>query len=555
MRNAPTATADRIHFSCAQRPQLQIHFQQQDSLLHSHMSSPYYITTPIYYVNDAPQIGNAYTTIAADVLARFFRFAGRDVHFLTGTDEHGIKVVKVAKERGITASALVDEVVLHFQDMWRLLGISNDDFIRTSEERHEIRVKEIVSELVARDEIYLGNYEGWYDEGQEEFVTEMAARAHNFRSPMNDRLLVRYQEPSYFFRLKKWAPHLLEHIAKHPDFVQPDSRRNEVVSKLKQGVEDLSISRLAEKLDGWGVRLPNDPDHVVYVWIDALTNYVTALGWPPYKDEPSEAYDRYWPANIHLIGKDILWFHAVYWPCLLMALEYPLPRRVYAHGWLTSEGRKMSKSLGNFISGETIREFCEEYSRDVFRYFLLREVPFGSDGDFSRSAFRGRYNTELANGVGNLLSRTTNMINRYCEGRLAAPTDDDASHQVRAAAESLNHDAESLMEACAIHRYLERIQSLVDASNRYIDSTAPYKLAKDPSQAQRVGGILNNCAQAVRIVLEALYPIMPDAALQGLEALGLDAPPNGSFAERTRWGALETGTVIAKAPPLFPRKG
>lgn len=517
------------------------------------MSQTFYVTTPIYYVNDAPHIGHSYTTIAADVLARFFRATGRDVRFLTGTDEHGIKIVKAAAEKGVSPSQLADAVVVHFQDLWAELNISNDDFIRTSQDRHEKRVQRIVQDLVDRDEIYLGSYQGWYDEGQEEFVTESTARENDYKSAINGKPLVRFTEPSYFFRLSKWVQPLLDHIEANPEFIQPASRRNEVVSKLKLGVEDLSISRLADKVGGWGVRLPNDSDHTVYVWIDALSNYYTALGWPAVGDEYDGKYEKYWPADLHLIGKDILWFHAVYWPCMLMALGRPLPRCVFAHGWWTSEGKKMSKSLGNFISRESIDEFCREYGRDAYRYFLLREVPFGADGDFSRDSLKSRYNSELANGIGNLLSRTANMVGKYFDGVLPAPGEMTAVEAaVLYAADQVRSQAVELMERCAFHAYLENVMQLVTATNQYIDVTAPFKLAKDPSQRPRLATILNTCAQAVRIVLEYLAPVMPDVAARGLALVG--GPADGDLTARTAWGALSAGTKIIKPEPLLPRK-
>ena len=519
------------------------------------MSEKFYITTPIYYVNDAPHIGHAYTTIAADVLARFFRVVGRDVRFLTGTDEHGVKIVKAAQENNMSPQEMADSVVVHFKEMWKTLNISNDDFIRTSQDRHKNRVGRIVELLLERDEIYLGSYEGWYDEGQEEFVTDSVARANDFKSAINEQPLVRYSEPSYFFRLSKWAPKLIEYIEANPGFVMPELRRNEVLSRLRGGVDDLSFSRLAEKLGGWGVRLPNDPEHTVYVWIDALFNYLTATGLPEIGDEHDNRFGRYWPADVHLIGKDILWFHAVYWPCLLMALDFPLPKRVFAHGWWTSEGRKMSKSLGNFISAEKITELCKEYSRDVLRYFLLREIAFGSDGDFSRNSFRERYHAELANGVGNLLSRTTNMINRYFNGELPAAEKPGPEEQpVIEAAANLSKNAVSIMERLAFQEYLEAVQQLVNATNKYIEVTEPFKLARDDSQRARLGAILNTCAQATRITFEWLYPYMPESAVLGLEALGLDEPEPGSLLERTAWGKLPAGTAIKKASPLYPRK-
>ncbi|OPX24098.1 MAG: methionine--tRNA ligase, partial [Planctomycetales bacterium 4484_123] len=340
------------------------------------MSETFYVTTPIYYVNDEPHIGHSYTTIAADVLARYHRAQGRDVRFLTGTDENASKVAVAAAERDVDPQAHCDEYCQMFRSFWEFLNISHDDFIRTTEPRHTKRVQSIIQQLLDRGQIYLGKYEGWYDPGQEEFVTEQTAKDNEYRSPISGRPLERYAEPSYFFRLGDWADKLLAHIEAHPEFIQPEARRNEVVSKVAAGVEDLSISRSTAT---WGIPMPNDPSHRVYVWIDALSNYITALGWPEVGDEYDGKWMKYWPADLQLIGKDILWFHTVYWPCMLMALDVPLPKTVFAHGWWTAEGKKMSKSLGNFISRQAITEFCQQYHRDVFRYFLLREVPFGLD--------------------------------------------------------------------------------------------------------------------------------------------------------------------------------
>jgi methionyl-tRNA synthetase len=518
------------------------------------VSETFYVTTPIYYVNDVPHIGHAYTTIAADVLARYHRAQNRDVRFLTGTDEHGIKIFKAAQEKGMDPGALGDSVVVHFQDLWKRLEITHDDFIRTTQDRHERRVQDIVAQLLGRDEIYQGQYEGWYDEGQEEFVTESTARDNNFKSAISGRDLVRYAEPAWFFRLGKWVPRLIEHIEAHPRFVMPEARRNEVLSKLKLGVEDLCISRSVEKLP-WGVTMPNDPTHVVYVWIDALSNYISALGIPEVGMDDDGRHAKYWPADLHLIGKDILWFHAVYWPCMLMALEIPLPRTVFAHGWWTSEGKKMSKSLGNFISREQIAEICEEYSVDVFRYYLLRAVTFGADGDFSREMFQTRYNTELANTVGNLLSRTVNMISRYFDGRIPeVAASIDQAQPVHQAAASLAETAEDLMGACEFQTYLERVLALADATNRFIDQTEPFRLAKDPDQREPLGAILGTCAEACRIVLVGLWPVLPEKAVAGLQMLQAEISENQALTDRARWSDRLAGRTVQKADPLFPRK-
>ncbi len=517
------------------------------------MSKTYYVTTPIYYVNDAPHIGHSYTTIAGDVLARYFRAQGRDVRFLTGTDEHGIKIVKSAAEKGVTPNELADQVVVHFESLWKDLNISNDDFIRTTQPRHEKRVQEFVRRLVEKDEIYLGEYAGWYDEGEEGFVTESTARDNDYKGEISGKPLVKYSEQSYFFRLSKWAPKLIEYIKANPNFVQPQARRNEVLSKLAQGVDDLSISRHKDKL-AWGIEMPNDPDHVVYVWIDALSNYATALGIPEIGDDDDGKFAEYWPCDVHLIGKDILWFHTVYWPCMLMALDMPLPKCVFAHGWWTSEGKKMSKSLGNFISREVIAELCEEYSLDVFRYYLLRAVSFGADGDFSREMLQQRYNAELANTIGNLLSRTVNMIGRYFDGEVPAPGESGELEQpVLTAAADLNESAEAIMEACRFHEYLDKTLALATATNVYIDRTEPFKLAKDESQRERLGTILYTCVEAVRIVMLHLQPVMPETSRRALEMLGVPAV-EGTLSEAGKWGRMAPGTKVQKCDPLFPRK-
>ncbi|MBI5726013.1 MAG: methionine--tRNA ligase [Planctomycetes bacterium] len=514
----------------------------------------FYVTTPIYYVNDVPHIGHSYTTIAADVLGRFWRACGRDVRFLTGTDEHGIKIVKAAAEKQTTPRELADSVHVQFKELWRQLDISNDDFIRTTEPRHEKRVQRIVADMAARDEVYKGKYEGWYDEGQEEYVTESAAREQEFKSAINGRPLVRYSEENWFFRLAKWVPALIKHTEADPRFIQPDARRNEVLSKLKLGVEDLCISRNVAKLP-WGIAMPNDPQHVIYVWVDALSNYLTACGLPEIGDEFDRRAEKYWPADVHLIGKDILWFHAVYWPCILLALGRPLPRCVYAHGWWTSEGKKMSKTLGNFISREVIAEICDQYSPDAFRYFLLRAMTFGQDGDFSRDMFKQRYNVELANGVGNLLSRTTNMVDKYFDGLLPAPGEaEPRDDHVRKVAADLAGSVVGLMEALEFHAYLEKIAALTAATNKYIDDTAPFKLAKDPAQKPRLATVLYNCAEALRLILIHLCPVMPSAGRAGLEQLGWPWPQGKTLIELGNWGLLPAGAKTTKGQALFPRK-
>src|SRR4051794_5061845 len=334
-------------------------------------NNTYYVTTPIYYPNGDPHLGSVYTTVICDVLARYHRLLGAETYFLTGTDEHGTKMAKAAAAENSTPQALADKYSKVFADLWEELEITNDDFIRTSEARHKQAVQKIVQKMLATGDIYLGAYEGWYDEGQEEFVTETEAKTNEYKSAVSSRPLTRYTEPTYFFRLKKYAPRVQQYIEQHPEFIQPEARRNEVLSKLKQGVEDLSISRATLK---WGIPLPNDPGHVLYVWIDALSNYITALGYGTGDDGK---FRKYWPANVHLIGKEILWFHTVYWPAVLFSLGLEQPRQVYAHGWWTSEGRKMSKTEGNFIDIGRLRGVIEKHSLDALRFYLLRAAPFG----------------------------------------------------------------------------------------------------------------------------------------------------------------------------------
>ena len=382
----------------------------------------FYITTPIYYPNGEPHLGHVYTTVCADVAARWHRLLGKDVHFLTGTDEHGIKMVKTAAEQGITPLELATKNADVFRETWKTLGITNNDFIRTSEDRHKLGCQEIVRRMLATGDIYLGHYEGWYDEGQEEFITETEAKNAEFKSAINGKPLVRYKEPGYFFKLTKYVDQVFKAISEDQIEIRPQSRKNEILSKLKGWDQDLSISRASLT---WGIPMPNDPTHVLYVWIDALSNYVTALDWPA---GDGKLFEKYWPADAHLIGKEILWFHAFYWPAMLLALEQRLPRKLFAHGWWTSDGKKMSKTLGNFVDLAKLAEYSTKYSNDAVRFYMLRAAPFGNDLDFSASELKTSY-LELGNVLGNLLNRTLNMIAKYRDGVVpqlgeAGPEDD-----------------------------------------------------------------------------------------------------------------------------------
>jgi methionyl-tRNA synthetase len=509
------------------------------------MSTRFYITTPIYYPNAEPHLGHVYTTLAADVLARYHRLIGDETFFLTGTDEHGIKMVKTAADQKIEPRELADRVVAVFEQLWKELNVTHDDFIRTTSDRHKLAVQKIVEKLQANGDIYLGEYSGWYDEGQEEFVTETEAKVAEFKSAISGRPLVRYAEKSYFFRLTKYAPRVLQYIEDHPHFIQPESRRNEVVSKLKAGVEDLSISRATLK---WGIPMPHDPAHVVYVWIDALSNYITAIG---YGSSDESLLQKFWPADVHLIGKEILWFHTVYWPAMLMGLELPLPKCVFAHGWWTSEGRKMSKTMGNFVDLEKLHGVIKDYSLDALRFYLLRAAPFGSDLDWSDGDFNKSFN-ELANVVGNCLNRTVKMIGRYRGGKLPAigageDIDKHLIEQTSALPQKLG-DAYARLE---LQHALTLPVELARATNGYIDATEPFKLAKDPAKASRLDTVLNLSAQAIYRALVALLPVLPEKASAGLKQLGVDV--TGQHLPNLFGRQLEVGAQLGEGQPLFPK--
>jgi methionyl-tRNA synthetase len=510
------------------------------------MDRRFYITTPIYYPNGEPHLGHVYTTIAADTIARYHRLAGDDTFFLTGTDEHGVKMVKTAAGRGVTPRELANEFSDEFRNLWKELHVSNDDFIRTPEDRHHATVTVVVKQLLANDDIYMGFYTGWYDEGQEEFITETTAKEQEFKSAVSGRPLVRHEEKSYFFRLSKYVPRILQYIADHPDFIQPDGRRNEVVSKLKAGVDDLSISRASLQ---WGIPMPNDPQHIVFVWIDALTNYISALGYGTGDDH---RFNKFWPADVHLIGKEIIWFHTVYWPAMLMSLGLPLPKKVFAHGWWTHEARKMSKTLGNVVDVPAIRKIISTYSEDAFRYYLLRAATFGADLDWSDKEFANAY-FELSKKLGNCLNRLTSMAAKYRHNTIPASGEiTDGDRVVLDAVEQLPKKLAGAYERIALQDCVTLPIDLVRLVDGYIEATAPFKLAKDPAQSARLDSVLRVIARGIHAALIGLLPALPDKAAAGLSQLGVDVAGKSmkELFEANLADNMPLGTPSALFPPV-----
>ncbi|MBY0512076.1 MAG: methionine--tRNA ligase, partial [Rhodospirillaceae bacterium] len=513
------------------------------------MSKAFYITTPIYYVNDKPHIGHAYTTIACDVLARFKRLDGYDVKFLTGTDEHGQKVAKAAADKGITPQALCDANSRNFQDLAKTLGISNTDFIRTTEERHIKSCQALWKRLEANGQIYLDKYAGWYAVRDEAFYDESELTT----GPTGEKLAPSgapvewVEEESYFFPLSKWQQKLLDFYDANPDFMGPKSRFNEIYSFVKGGLNDLSISRTAFS---WGVPVPDNDKHVMYVWIDALTNYITSLGYP---DETGEMA-KFWPAEnpvaLHMVGKDIIRFHCVYWPAFLMAAKLPVPRRVFAHGWWTVEGQKMSKSLGNAIDPNML---VEKYGLDQLRFFMMREIPFGNDGDFSEAAIAGRINGELANAFGNLAQRFLSFIAKNLGGVLPAPhhltPEDD---QLLAACSDLLDQCREAMERQAFNDVIEAIWVVVRAANAYVDVQAPWALKKtDPV---RMNTVLYVLAETVRHLAILIQPFVPTSAAKMLDQLAVPETSR-TFEYLCKSHALKAGTQLPTPTGVFPRYG
>ena len=516
------------------------------------------ITTPIYYVNDRPHIGHVFTTTLVDVAARAHRLRGEEVFFLTGTDEHAGKVSDAARERGLTPLEWADINAGTYRETFAAYGITHDDFIRTSEARHVERVQHYVRQLLESGDLYLGDYEGWYDPGEEEYVPDSRAAEHGYKSPISGRPLVRREERNYFFRLSAYGGFLLELLERRPGFVQPDARRNEVIGRIRQGLLDVPASRTGSA--GWGIPFPGDPEHTVYVWIDALFNYLSAVD--------TDERRHLWPADVHLIGKDILWFHAVIWPAVLEALRripgnewIGLPGRIQAHGFWIREGQKMSKSLGNFIELETLDEHVACFGLDALRWFLVTQGPLGAhDCDFAEARFAEVYNADLANTLGNCASRVANMTARYAGGRLAAPGAHPAAGELETAAGEALARFQQALERFALADCAQAGMDLVRAVDALIEKTRPFRLARDAARLPEVGAILYDCAEALRVASLLLWPVLPRAGEELWARLGrpeyaeaLAKRGRGRLEAWAAWGGLEPGAPFAKGEALFPR--
>ena len=509
-----------------------------------HEKKPFYITTPIYYPSAKLHIGHAYCTTIADAIARFHRLEGDDVFFLTGSDEHGLKIQQKAEEAGVTPIEYTDKIVAGFQNLWKRLSISNDDFIRTTQKRHERVVQEVFRRIYAKGDIYKGEYKGLYCTPCESYWTEHQLD-ENGCCPDCHRPVQEVAEEAYFFKMSKYQDRVLQYIEDHPDFIQPVSRRNEMINFIKQGLDDLCISRTSFN---WGIPVPIDPKHVIYVWFDALTNYLTPIG---YLDDP-EKFHKYWPADLHLVGKEIVRFHTIIWPCILMALDLPLPKKVYGHGWLIVDGDKMSKSKGNVVDPIGL---IDEFGADAIRYFLLREINLGQDGNFSRDALIGRINSDLANDLGNLLHRTLSMTLKFQDGVVAAPAgESDVDRSLKEDARETVAFFEQNMEDMQLSLTIKKVWAFISRANKYIDETAPWALAKDPAKKQELANVLYNLTEALRVISVLISPFMPTTAVRIWQQLGLAQDFASVRTEDIeQWGGVPAGLHVGTPEQLFPR--